>query len=389
MTASTFYTKLPSASESMTPKGEATVIKAVRSCLATLLVLVCGVPSASLPATEPQLAEEPPVKAGIDAVGYEQSFPALGTMVTFKAFHAERQVVETAFELAQLRVEEIAAILTDYDPKSETRRLSLTASKSRTKTSDDLWAVLKASDEWHRRAGGAFDSSLGQLTSLWRKYRRVNAVPPGDQIQAALRKCGWRHVELHDEQHAVTIDTDGLRFDFGAIGKGYIVDEAFGVLRENGLSCCLVNISGNMRCGAPPPAREGWRIEVSPLEAGGGPLRRIQLANAAVATSGDLWQFMMIDGQRRSHILDPKTGLGVLGPVSATVVAATATDADALATAACILEWSETQILLEMLANESPALRPELLVARKNARGELRMKTTAGFPGELDSPNAK
>ena len=273
--------------------------------------------------------------------GYQREFAALGTRVTLTAFHQDAQLVDTSFAEAQALVDHLGSILTDYDPNSETRRLSELACNRSQKVSYELFQVLELSDSWYTRTEGVFDSSLGQLTRLWRKYRRARRVPPPDLIQQALASSGWEHVQLDRDSHEVTLNQASgrppIQFDFGAIGKGYIVDRVFELLQDRGLAVTLVNISGNMRCGAAPPDRSGWRIAIAPLEQDGEPLRRLALCNSAIATSGDLWQYIEIDGIRRSHILDPATGYGVEGPIAATAIASSAADADALATAACIL----------------------------------------------------
>ncbi|MEO8268300.1 MAG: FAD:protein FMN transferase, partial [Aureliella sp.] len=215
-----------------------------------------------------------------------------------------------AFERVEIRVRELEAILTDYDPASETRQLSHLASLRPTLVSNPLWEMLDACDRWHELSHGAFDASLGELTQLWRKYRRSSRLPTPDQISAARALTGWQHIQLNRVEHSVQFDSPELRLDFGAIGKGYIVDQAFEILCMAGLPCSLINISGNMRAGVAPPERAGWRIEIAPLEPGSPPLRQVQIANQSIATSGDLWQFILIEEVRRSHILDPQTGMG-------------------------------------------------------------------------------
>lgn len=324
--------------------------------------------------------------------GYEYIFPAMGTQVELKAFHHNPAEVQQAFSEVQQRVAELAGILTDYDSASETRQLSTRAQQNWVSVSDPLWQVLVASERWHQLSQGAFDSSLGQLTQLWRKYRRAARQPSPEQQQWARQHSGWHCVQLDRELQQVMFSCNDLRLDFGAIGKGYVVDQAFAVLEQHGLQQILVNISGNMRAGEPPPGRDGWRIEIAPLERGAQPLRQMLVAHTALATSGDLWQFMVIDGIRRSHILDPRTGVGVPGPVCATVISPTATDADALATTACILGFDAAQQIASRLDNT------ELLWAKKisgqpipvnptgsdSSTGQLvHIQHTPGFPPPL------
>ena len=329
--------------------------------------------------------------------GYQFQFAAMGTQVELQAFHADRQQVAAAFQQAQQRVTELAAILTDYDPHSETRQLTPRAVDAFVPVSDPLWQMLVASQRWHELSNGAFDASLGQLTQLWRKYRRSTRLPTPEEIALAREHTGWQHVQLDNQQQRVRLGDPQLRLDFGAIGKGFVVDQAFDLLQQHGLDRVLVNISGNMRVGLPPPERSGWRIEIAPLEPGGQPLRRIELCQAAIATSGDLWQYVTIDGVRHSHVLDPRTGLGVVGPLCATVISPLATDADALATTACVAGFAAAQKIAQQLgathvlvarrvADSSPSTTARS--ARENnssaaSPGPIHLDETPGFPASL------
>jgi len=285
-------------------------------------------------------------------LGFQYSFPSMGTLVQLKAYTNGGDKAELAFKSAESRVAEIAQVLTDYDSKSEARVLTEAAFQRWEPVSDDLWAVLKASDDWYQRSGGAFDSSLGQLTRLWRKYRRQNSsgsrkrTPKKDELQQALGQTGWQHVQLDSAKQSVKFSRQGLRLDFGAIGKGFAVDQAARVLEQHGVTSYLVNISGNMRLGDAPPGKPGWRVQVAGVTEDSPPLRTLVMSNCAIATSGDLWQYIEIDGTRRSHILDPRTGIGVPGPIAATVVAPTAIAADALATIACVAAWEKIECIL-------------------------------------------
>jgi FAD:protein FMN transferase len=297
----------------------------------------------------------------------------MGTLVHLSVYGSDEKAVEQAIQSAQKKVNDLAAILTDYDPASETRQLSNLAAKSPTKVSDPLWEVLQAADRWNKDSSGALDCSLGSLTLMWRKYRRAGRVPTQDDVWEAKKIAGWQTVKLNGLEKTVSITDERVRIDFGAIGKGYIADQAYQVLVDHGIKHCLVNISGNMRCGLPPPGKAGWRIAISPIEQNGKPIQNVEIANQAIATSGDLWQFTLVDGVKRSHILDPKTGYGVVGPLAVTVIAPTAIDADSLATTGCILDWASFSKLVESREGTA-ALRAG------RPRGELVVERSKGFP---------
>ncbi len=128
-----------------------------------------------------------------------------------------------------------------------------------------------------------------------------------------------------------------MRLDLGGIAMGYAVDEALKVLRDRGITRALVDASGDIGVSDPPPGKDGWTIGVVPLSAAGTPSREIVLANAAVTTSGDAFQHVTIDGTRYSHIVDPRTGLGLTDQSGVTVIAPDCTTADSMATAVSVM----------------------------------------------------
>jgi FAD:protein FMN transferase len=308
--------------------------------------------------------------------GYECTFPAMGTLVHLTAYSDDAETVDIAFRAAEQEVRRLESILTDYDSSSEARRLPAAAAQQPTEVSGPLWDVLEVADYWYRHSQGSLDCSLGALTHLWRKHRRANRIPEIEAVQNALNDGGWQNVQLDRNSRSVTMAHDRIRLDFGAIGKGYVIDRVFELLWQRGLHCTLVNISGDMRCGRAPPGKESWRIAIAPLQRGGETLRKLGVKDCSIATSGDLWQFQMIDGQKRSHIIDPRTGLGTPGPVSVTVIAPSACEADALATIGCILDWRQFEEIVESREQSQALLATE-------ADGMVVTRQTSGFPNQL------
>ena len=137
---------------------------------------------------------------------------------------------------------------------------------------------------------------------------------------------------------------------------GYAIDEAMGLLAERGIRSAMIDASGDIAVSGPPPGRDHWRVAVPPLmrqtavpatASRETTMPTLALVHAAVATSGDAYQAVVIDGVRYSHIVDPRTGLGVVGPTAVTVVATDATSADALSTSISVLGPHEGLALAE------------------------------------------
>lgn len=276
----------------------------------------------------------------VDEVRVSETRRLMGVPWTITLYAASETAGMEAAAAAFAEVERLAGILSDYDETSEISRLSANApTAAPVDVSDDLWRVLERSVAIRDVTGGAFDPTVGPLTTLWRQSRRSGELPRPDKLAAARAAVGTEKLWLDRDRQAVKLMASGMRLDLGGIGMGYAIDKALEVLRKQSIAAAMVDASGDIGVSGPPPGSAGWRIEVAPLDptADGATRETLVLADAAVTTSGDAHQGVEIDGIRYSHIVDPRTGLGVVGPAAVTVIAADCTTADALATAASVL----------------------------------------------------
>ncbi|MFN0133478.1 MAG: FAD:protein FMN transferase [Phycisphaerales bacterium] len=268
---------------------------------------------------------------------------------------------ESAAAAAFDRIAEIEQVLSDYRPTSEASRLSARAGGEPTPVSADMLRVLIESSRISAATDGAFDVTVGPLVLLWREARRLGQLPDPAALAAARQLVDWRSIEIDERAGTVRLVRPGMRLDFGGIGKGYAASEALVVMRGHGCARTLVALAGDIAVGAPPPRRAGWSIAVGgmsePLAAADAatatsargsppaddahfaddPMLTLVLLDAAVSTSGDESQFIIIDGRRYSHIVDPRTGLGTTGGLAVTVISPRGEWSDALSTALCVL----------------------------------------------------
>lgn len=250
----------------------------------------------------------------------------------------DEALAKKAMSAAFARVAELDKRLSDYDPESELSRLGAgSPSTEPLAVSEDLWEVLSVSQRLSEQSGGAFDITVGPLTKLWRRARRQKELPAREQIAKALESVGFKHLELDASRHTAQLKRPAMRLDAGGIAKGYAADEALEKLRELGITRALVRASGDISAGDPPPGEKGWKIGLAPLEPDQPPERFILLKNGAVSTSGDSRQHLVVDGKRYSHLIDPRTGYGISGRSSVSVIAPRGIDADSIASAVSIL----------------------------------------------------
>ncbi|HWQ90831.1 MAG TPA: FAD:protein FMN transferase, partial [Clostridia bacterium] len=215
---------------------------------------------------------------------------------------------------------------------------------------------------------------------LWRFARKRKVLPTPAELASAGQAVGWRKLKLNRRARTVTLHAPGMRLDVGGIAKGYTADAALALLKARGINRALVAASGDIAIGDPPPGREGWTVGIAGMGDEKGQLARTMLLkNAAVSTSGDIEQFIEIDGRRYSHILNPNTGLGLTNRIQATVIARNATTTDALATITCILGPERGLKLLDSM----PGVSGLVIVAEE---GQSKRLLSRRFPRAMMEP---
>jgi thiamine biosynthesis lipoprotein len=286
---------------------------------------------------------------------------------------------QAASKAAYDRIKELDRCLSDYDPESELMRLCTSAKPGEFQpVSDDLWHVLEKSKHYSEATGGAFDVSIGPLIRVWRAARRRKELPTAEEVATARAKVDYRQILLRAEDKHVALGLPEMRLDFGAIAKGFASDEALRVLREAGIKQALVAIAGDIATSDPPPGRAYWRVEIERVRGETDKPLVLKLANQCVSTSGDAYNFFEYGGKRYSHIVDPATGVGLTRPGSATVVARSGIDADALATSVCVLGPDNGLELIKQVPESAT-----YMVLVGNEPGSFERFTSSGFDDYL------
>ncbi|MEX2154980.1 MAG: FAD:protein FMN transferase [Gemmatimonadaceae bacterium] len=261
----------------------------------------------------------------------------MGVEVRIVLYAPDDSAARGAARAAFSRIAELEDIMSDYRPESELRRIERRPSEW-VKVSEELFQVLARAVEVADATDGAFDPTVGPLVALWREARRLNRLPAARALDSARAVVGWRRVALDTAGRRVRLAVPGMRLDLGGIAKGDIIQRAADGLRARGVASSLIEAGGDIVVGEPPPTHRGWPIAAQDSV--------MVLSNAAISTSGPSIQFVEIDGTRYSHIVDPRTGLGLTSARHATVIAAHGALADALATALTLLSSEARRVLL-------------------------------------------
>jgi thiamine biosynthesis lipoprotein len=275
----------------------------------------------------------------------------MGAPFRISVYADDEAAANAAADAAYRRIKELNDVYSDYDPRSETRRLTEKIVPGEPKpVSRDLLHLLRVSRKYSEMTDGGFDVTVGPVVKLWRLAKRKKTKPTAEEIAKATALVGYKQLTIDPAKSTVAFARPGIQLDFGGIAAGYACDEALRIFKEHGLSRVLIEASGDIVCGDPPPGKEGWTIGVGSLtKPDAPPDRYLRVSNCGVTTSGDAFQFIEFDGVRYSHIVDPKTGLGLTTRSSVTVLAKDGTAADALATAATVLGPEKGLKLIESI----------------------------------------
>ncbi|MHC4356612.1 MAG: FAD:protein FMN transferase [Planctomycetota bacterium] len=255
---------------------------------------------------------------------------------------------------AMAEIHRVDDLMSDYKSDSDIGRVNEKASEIPVPVSESTFEVLRRSVEFSKLTDGAFDVTVGPLMDLFRQAKEKGIAATPEQIAEAKLKVGFEKLKLDSKNRTVQFAVEAMRLDLGGIAKGYAIDKAIEAVRRSGALGGMVDIGGDIRCfGSPPEGRENWLIAVQDPNpdvqniGGSGLLLTLKVTDVAVTTSGDYQQYVMIEGKRRSHIMNRQTGKSAEGLSSVTIIADNATDADALATSVTVMGAEKGLALIE------------------------------------------
>ena len=288
-------------------------------------------------------SQSAPISADLKKFTYTEYH--MGVDARIVLFAPNQATAEAAATAAFARIGELDSIMSDYKPDSELMRLCDKAGGAPVKVSEDLFRVLERSQRVARESDGAFDITVGPLIKLWRKARKTGILPEQTEILQASSLVGYRSLRLDAKKRTAQLLRPGMRLDLGGIAKGDADDQAQRVLQKFGITSALVEMGGDIVVSEPPPGTEGWTIRIPNAGPENAPADLL-FKNAAISSSGDTVQFVVIGGKQYSHVVDPRTGQALTNHVQVTLIAPDGLTSDPLSTALTVLTESGREKLL-------------------------------------------
>ncbi len=235
-------------------------------------------------------------------------------------------------------IQRIERLLTTYNEESETARINKNAGIEPVTVSRETFNIIERSIRISRITQGAFDITYGSVDKrLWNFDTHMKSLPDKETARKMVRLINYRNIILDAEETTVFLKEEGMRIGFGGIGKGYAAEMAKQVMIGMGVESGIVNASGDLAAWGYQPDGKPWTIGIVDPNTKVQVFSYMNITNMAIATSGNYEKFIMVNGKKYSHTIDPRTGLPVRGIKSVTIISPNAEIADAMATPVMIM----------------------------------------------------
>jgi thiamine biosynthesis lipoprotein len=269
---------------------------------------------------------------------YHKSLKLMGNRFQLSAMGEDEDQANKYIEAGIREIQRIEKLLTTYNDQSETAMINQYAGERPVLVSEETFQIIERSIRISRVTQGAFDITYGSVDKrLWNFDTTLDALPDKFTAKKMTRLINYRNIILNKEDSTVMLKEKGMRIGFGGIGKGYAAEMAKKIMKEMGANSGIVNASGDMTTWGVQPNGQPWTIGIADPNAKGKIFSYMNITDMAVATSGNYEKFILINGQKYSHTINPKTGLPIRGIKSVTIISRNAEIADAMATPVMIM----------------------------------------------------
>jgi len=269
---------------------------------------------------------------------YRKVLKLMGNRFEVTVVAEDEKVANDCIEEAIAEMRRIEALLTTFNDSSQTNLINENAGVKPVRVDRELIDLIHRSKRISELTQGAFDITYGSIDKrLWNFDKTLTSLPDAATAKKLVRLINYRNVIVDDRKNTVLLKEKGMRIGFGGIGKGYAAERAKSVLQNRGIKSGIVNAAGDLTAWGYQPGGKPWTIGIANPDSARQPFSHLDITNTSIATSGNYEKFILIDGKKYSHTIDPKTGLPVTGIKSVTIICPNAEIADAMATPVMIM----------------------------------------------------
>ena len=269
---------------------------------------------------------------------YKRTEKLMGNRFEITVVAADEQFANNKIDLAIGEIKRIESLLSTYNDDSQTNQINNQAGINAVKVDKEVFELIERSIKISAITDGAFDISYGSIDKkLWNFDKTMTALPDEDTAKRSVQKIDYRNITLDKEKGTVFLKEKGMRIGFGGIGKGYAAEMAKKLLKKESVTSGIVNAAGDLTTWGYQANNKPWTIGIANPNCVNLPFSYMNVTDMAVATSGNYEKYVMINGTKYSHTINPKTGLPVTGIKSVTIISPNAEIADAMATPVTVM----------------------------------------------------
>jgi thiamine biosynthesis lipoprotein len=262
----------------------------------------------------------------------------MGNRFEFTVIAENKAIGDQAIDQAITEVKRIEELLSTFKESSQANEINDQAGIRPVKIDREVLLLISRANKISAITDGAFDITYGSIDkSLWNFDLNMTSLPDKETALKTVDLINYRHVLINDAECTVMLKNKGMRIGFGGIGKGYAADKARQILQNLGIKSGIVNAAGDLITWGEQLNGSAWTIGIADPDQSGRPFSSLNISNMAIATSGNYEKYVIIDGRRYSHTIDPKTGFPVSGIKSVSILCPSAELADALATPVIVM----------------------------------------------------
>lgn len=241
-------------------------------------------------------------------------------------------------DAAIVEIQRIEKLMTTFSEESQTNLINRNAGIQAVSVDKEIFDLIERSLRISKITDGYFDISYGGIDkSFWNFDKEMKELPNTELIKEHLKLVNYQNIILNTENQTVFLKEKGMRIGFGGIGKGYAAEIAKHVLQKRGVNSGIVNASGDLTTWGTQANGKPWTVGIADPDNSRQPFSYMNITDMAIATSGNYEKFVVINGEKYSHTINPKTGMPVSGVKSVTVFCPNAEIADAMATPVSIM----------------------------------------------------
>ena len=269
---------------------------------------------------------------------YKKNLKLMGNRFEISILANEENFANANIDLAVAEISRIEKLLTTFSNDSVTFQINENAGIQPVVVPKEVFDLIFRCQMISKMTQGAFDISYGSIDKkFWNFDLNMTSLPDKDLAKKAVELINYENIILNETDKTVFLKNKGMRIGFGGIGKGYAAECAKKILQQNGIESGIVNAAGDLTAWGYQENGEAWTIGIADPNKKESVFSTFNITNTSVATSGNYEKFVIIDGKKYSHTIDPKTGYPISGIKSVTIIAENAEIADALATPVTVM----------------------------------------------------